>query len=443
MKKKLTAIAALACAAVCVFPVTACGKEGEPEKANISGQLGAPAAVTPLEYSEYTKESFMAFKGKVEEFAASFAAETYAAHDKKDNFTVSPVSVYSALSLAAECAAGDTRAEILSALGVTYEQLIENYPMLYRSLNVEYKSDKDVTGMLRLGNSIWLDEQLDYKQSCVDALSKFYYAYSYSADFRGDNKAANQAVRAFVKQQTNGLIDQDFNLSYETAFALINTLYLKTIWNNGGDDLSFTDEEYSFGNADGSTTRTKLMRGNYRPGRVYEGETYSVFYTSTFNGYKIKFILPKSGISADDVFTAENIAEANGITEYSAYDEESETEYYTRCLFPEYKCGYNDDIKGVLKHKFGIGLLFNEALCDYSALTPNPAYCSKVRHVTDLTVDKTGIEGAAVTIIMSDYATSVPPHKKVNLDFVLDRSFGFIITDCDNVTLFSGVVNQI
>ncbi|MDE6058552.1 MAG: hypothetical protein K2G44_00705 [Clostridia bacterium] len=443
MKGKFKAFAALACAAVCAVSMTACGGAGGTD-AGKSEQLGKPAEVTSLGYGDRTKESFVAFKGKVEEFAATFADRAYKAREEKDNFTVSPVSVYSALSLAAECASGETRSEILSALGVSYEQLKENYPMLYRALNVEHKPENEITGMVKLGNSIWLDERLDYKQPCIDALSQHYYAYSYSADFAYKNAEANQAVRAFVKEQTKGLIDQDFQLSKDTAFALINTLYLKTIWNNGGDDLFFTTENYTFGNADGTTKQTKLLLGDFKRGRAYEGETYSTFYTSTFDGYKIKFILPKDGYTVDDVFTAENIAEVNAVTDYRPYDGDTQTEYYTRCLFPEYKCKYDEDVKEILQEKFGINLLFDDIKCDYSAITNTPCVCTKVQHVTDLTVDKKGIEGAAVTIIANDATSPAPDEKKeVREDFILDRAFGFIITTWDNFTLFSGVVNGI
>lgn len=431
MKRKFFSFAALGLAAVCAVSMAACGKTDEGR----SHQLGKP-----VEFKAGESDNLSAFRSKADAFASSFAAETYAAGDKTENFTVSPVSVYSALALAAECAAGETRAEILSAMGVTYEQLKANYPALYGSLNVTNEYDGEVVSTLALGNSVWLDERLEYKQSCVDALSEFYQTYTYSADFHNDNAAANLAVRAFVRKQTRGLIDKDFQLSEDTLFALINTLYLKTVWNTNGTDLPFTDRNYDFKNADDSTTSVNLLQGDYALGRVYESETFTSFYASASGGYKIKFILPKDGETLSDVFTAENIAEANSIVSYGGYD--GEIEYKTRCLFPEYKCRYDNDVKELLKEKFGINLLFDRFNCDYSTMTDTPAVCTKVQHVTDLTVDKTGIEGAAVTV-MANEATSVPPHEIIYEDFVLDRAFGFLITDRNDVALFSGAVNRL
>ncbi len=434
MKSKIATVTALGCAAICAFATACTGR---------ANALGKPQGVEPLSYAECQTEEFTAFKGKAENFAARFAASAYKDYVGDKNFTVSPVATFSALSLAAECAGGDTRAEILSALGVTYEELKTGYPALYRSLVYESENKSRI---LDLTNSIWVNEGTTVNTSCIDALSKTYYSYSYSTDFFGDNVNANRAIRHFVKERTRGLIDTDFGLPEDTLFTLITTLYLKTVWNDDGRDLPFTAEEYNFTAKDGSATRKKLLQGYYNGGKAYETEEYSAFYTATSGGFKVKFILPKDGYAVDDVFTAENVEKVNAITDYGAYDEKEGVYYETRCLFPEYKCSYDGDLKPVLKEKFGINRIFTDPLtsdngCDFSPLTQSRSFCSKIRHVTDLTVDRKGIEGAAVVSVAA--GTAGEPHETVYSDFVIDRSFCFIITDWQGVTLFSGVVNNI
>lgn len=435
MKKLIFRLSAVACTAVCAISLCACNHKKE--EAGESVNLGKPAVATRITDEERTA-SFKAFTDKTEDFASAFAEYAYTAYGGSDNFAVSPASVYMALSLAAECANGGTREEILSALGVTYGQLKENFPLYYRSLFSERIIDGKVTSALLPVNSVWVNSGAPVNSACIAALSDGYFCHSYSADFRYGNLSANAAVRSFVKEQTRGLIDKDFNLSAETLFALINTLYLKSVWNGYGDDMPFTDAAYGFVNSDGSVSAQKLLRADYCRGRAYEEQSFSTFYTSTYDGYKIKFILPKAGYSVDEVFTAENIKKANA-AQYVYND--GPVHYETRCLFPEYKCGYDDEIRDILKEKFGINLLFGDG-CDFSNLSPADCSCGSVRHVTALTVDKKGIEGAAVTVISTD--TSVmPPNECVYEDFVLDRAFGFIITDPYNETLFSGVVNKV
>lgn len=440
-KARVQKIAAVAGAIVCTAVFGACG-------AGKATALGVPKAVEPLSYEENYGGDFKAFKQKEQTFSAAFAANAYQSYEKEENFAVSPVSVFMALSLAAECAGGATREELLSALGVSYEELQAHFSTLYRSLCVEEKEQGKTTNVVDITNSVWVNENTPVNQACIDALSDNYYAYSYHADFLNDNANANKAVRSFVKEKTHGLIDKNFQLSGETLFALVNTLYLKAIWNTDGNDLPFTNKEYAFTAKDGTVTNRKLLQGYYKTGKVYQGENYSTFYTETNGGYKIKFLLPDEGYSVSDIFTKENVAEANGIVNYDGIDEENDTVYYTRCLFPAYKCKYDGDLKPVLRNYFGIERFFKDPgkysdACDFSALSPEECYCESVKHAVDLTVNEKGIEGAAVTIIGMNGATSAPPRKEVYSDFVLDRAFGFVITDRYNVTLFSGVVHNI
>lgn len=424
-------------AAVAAFG--ACGGKG-------GHLLGKPPTVKPLSYEERRDASFDDLKASAELFASQFTVAAYRTNAPGVNYAVSPISVYMALAMSAECTAGETRSELLSALNVTYPTLKEQFAQFYRSVIAEYKTyEGTVTGRLDLSNSIWVDQSTQPKEACIQTLSDKYLCYSFSEDFQHDNAKANQNIRNFVKEKTHDLIDQDFQLTEETLFALINTLYLKDMWNGSGHDLSFTDKEYDFTQSDGTVKSLKLLQNGYRPGRICETESFTHFYAQTFNGYRIKFIVPKEGYTVDDVFTEENIAAVNAMTDYKPVDNTHRIEYYTRCLFPEFGAGYNKDVKPLLRSEFGVQKFFTEKQCDYSTLTDEDVVCSKVQHVTKLTVDKTGVEGAAVTILASEATSSGPddPYTKVYQDFVVNRAFGFILTDRYGTTLFSGVINRL
>ena len=409
-----------------------------------SNLLGRPT-VTPLSHQERREAAFDDLKSSAELFASQFTAAVNRTATKEKNFAVSPVSVYMALAMSAECAAGETRSELLSALNVTYPVLKEQFVDFYRSLIAEHKTyEGDVTGRVDLTNSIWVDTSTQPKEACIQTLTDKYLCYSYSPDFRHDNKGANQAIRDFVKDKTRGLIDQDFQLKEETLFALINTLYLKDMWNSSGKDLSFTEAQYNFTERDGSVETLNFLQGGYRLGRICEAETFTHFYAQTHNGYKIKFILPKEGYAVDDVFTEENLAAVNALTDYKAIDETNKIRFYTRCLFPEFGASFNQDVKPLLQSEFGVQKFFTAKQCDFSTLTDEAVVCDKVQHVTKLTVDKTGVEGAAVTIVAMDAASAGPDeYTNVYEDFVVNGAFGFILTDRYDMTLFSGVINQI
>ena len=58
-----------------------------------------------------------------------------------------------------------------------------------------------------------------------------------------------------------------------------------------------------------------------------------------------------------------------------------------------------------------------------------------------LDVNKKGIEGAAVTIIMIEKASALM-EKKVYHDFTLNKNFGYILTDPNDVVLFTGQITK-
>ena len=68
--------------------------------------------------------------------------------------------------------------------------------------------------------------------------------------------------------------------------------------------------------------------------------------------------------------------------------------------------------------------------------------CQRIQHVAKLKVDRKGIEGAAVTVVV-DAPTSPELIEEVLYDMVIDRAFGYVLTDPYGTILFTGVVNNI
>lgn len=405
--------------------------------------LASPAERGAVTFEERRTEEFSDIRTGANAFAAKFSDEAYAAYSDGSNAAFAPVSVYMSLMLAGRCASWQTRSQIDEALGGGIT--LKGIEYLYASLNESYK-----TGKLTFGNSIWLQEGLEFIPECIDSLADEYYCYSYSADFRTDNEAANAAVRHFVREQTEGLIDCGFDLSQDTCFALVNALYLKDNWNLFGDELSLTDEKYDFVNAFGEVKNTRLMSAYYAEGRPQKGGNYTTFYAKTYNGCRLHFLLPDDGVAVGDVFTKSNISEVLAMSDYGGVDEAERVRYYTRCLFPAFESSFNGDVKPVLERSFGITDLFDRDICDLSSILPGGvndygyrAFCTKVQHVTKLSVDRRGIEGAAVTVIPADAATSAEPWEEIRADFVIDGAFGYILTDSRGTVLFTGVVNDI
>jgi serine protease inhibitor len=87
--------------------------------------------------------------------------------------------------------------------------------------------------------------------------------------------------------------------------------------------------------------------------------------------------------------------------------------------------------------------MFSPEECDFSNIIDETVACDGVVHKCELKVNRKGIEGAAVTYIPLCGAVGPGQYKDVYHDFIVDRAFGFIITDNYGVVLFCGVVNNV
>lgn len=409
--------------------------------------LALAAKAIEVEYSDAKEESYENFLDKLDAFASKLTYEVYADSNKQSNICISPVSVYMALALATECANGETRDEILNAVGVTYDEVKNFTKVLYAFSNREFYytnmlNNKKILAFEELANSIWVDKNTTLKEDGINDLASNFNCDLFSVNFK--TSEGEKAINAYIKDKTHGVIDSDLDLSPETLITLINTFYLKEVWNEDGDELKFTDKAYDFKNADGSVTSTKLLQGYYFNGNIYEGEGYTSFYTRTEHGFDIKFILPTDGHTLEEIFTSDNIYNINNLGDYGYIDEENKLLHHTRVFFPEYKASFDGDLAEILKNDFGINDLFDFEQCDLSNVTDEQLACDGVIHKCSIDVNDRGIEGAAVTVMpMAGAAGPLDGYEEVYHDYIVDRAFGFVITDSYGAVLFAGVVNSV
>ena len=178
------------------------------------------------------------------------------------------------------------------------------------------------------------------------------------------------------------------------------------------------------------------------PTEAYEGDGFSSFFTTTEHGFKIYFFLPDEDIDVTSIFNEENIASVLTLDDWGSVDHENRLIHHTRVLFPEFEADFSKDIASVLMD-MGISTLFDPDRCEMPNVTEEPVYCAGVIHKAALKVDKTGIEGAAATVLPMCGAAGPGEYEEVYHDFVIDGAFGFVITDTYGTAVFSGIINYI
>lgn len=439
-----------------VFCLTAC--QGQ-NKNNLSGNLSDvlkelrvkelrnPDDLShKVDYTQTREESYIAFKDKIRVFSTKIS-ESFVKSDYEinKNIAISPLSVEMCLGLAVYCANGQTRTELLNALDVDFTTLNKFYKLLFNELSALSKNEsKEITSELTLTNSIWIDNDLNLSERGLDDLRNDYYCYSYSADFDSNNEETTRAIEYFIEQKTKGLIKPNLQFSPETFFVLMNTLYLKDIWNDWGGDLPTTTDT-KFVNANGSVSNKPLLSGSSVRGKALETDDYSCFFTSTNNGRHIYFVKPNEGKVLKDVFNKEAMQYVLNSKNYVFQDAEKLERYHTYCVFPEFKADCDIDLIPMFTRDLNVTSMFDPIKCDFSNIMqePTPGYVEQFNHIAKLEVNKKGIEGAAVTYMAYAGAAGPDEYTDVYEKFEVDKEFGFILTNYDGDVIFSGTVTNI
>ena len=397
-------------------------------------------------YSLTSEANYKAFKNKMRVFSTklseSFVKSEYSVND---NIAISPLSIEMCLGLAVYCANGKTRTELLNALDVDFASFNQYYKLLFNELTSLIKDQSgNIASELTLTNSIWIDNDINLSNSGLDDLKNDYYCHSFAADFSNHNKETTEAIEYFIEQKTHGLIKPDLTFSPLTFFVLMNTLYLKDIWNDWGGDLE-TTKDVAFKNANGNVSNKELLVGYSINGKTLETDDYSCFFTNTQHGKRIYFVKPNEGKVLKDVFNKETMQYVLDKNNYVLQDNAKLERYHTNCVFPEFKAACDIDLTNMFINDFNVTSMFDPYKCDFSNIMvePAPGYVEQFKHIAKLEVNKKGIEGAAVTYMAYAGAPGPDEYTDVYETFNVDQEFGYILTNYDGDIIFSGVVTNI
>lgn len=346
-----------------------------------------------------------------------------------ENKACSPINIYMALAMLAELTDGESRRQILSVLGSP------DLPALRAEAsavwNANYCDDGAVASIL--ASSLWLNEDVAFRQETLDALAKHYYA----ASFRGKMGTAgfNRALQAWLSEQTGGLLKEQasgLEMQPETILALAATIYFRAKWSG-----EFSDSRTGpgiFHAAGGDVTRDFMRRSEtnvlYRSGR------FSAVAKGLEGSGAMWFLLPEEGVTPEAL-----LADRDTLDFLLDGGQEAESRYLTVNLsVPKFDIVSDMELSAGLR-TLGIRDVFDADASDFSPLTDQrqDIFLSRVQHAARAAIDEDGVTAAAYTVMMMD-ATSMPPPERV--DFTLDRPFVFAITGADGLPLFVGVVHD-
>lgn len=350
----------------------------------------------------------------------NFSAEIFkSCFDKDENTLISPLSVFTALSMTANGAKEETLAQFNSLLGMDIEKLngylydyIENLP----------SSDGF---KLNLANSLWIKENyVEVKKEFVSLLSECYKANVYESAF-DKNTAAD--INAWVSEHTDKMIKKIIDEIPEDVFMyIINAIVFDSEWKNKYEKYDI--EDGYFNNSNGTNTKVQMM--NSYENKYYEDSEVKGFIKEYKDGYSFVAFL------TNDANNFENFANSlsgEKITKMlSSFTDDS-----VKTVLPQFKYEYENELSEELK---GLGLTnaFDKKLSDFSNINDEwRIFINRVIHKTFIDVNADGTKAAAVTAVELDAESCVIDEKVI----YLNRPFVYMIIDnSTNMPIFIGTL---
>lgn len=362
--------------------------------------------------------------------ATDFAVRLFqSAYDGK-NTLLSPLSVLVALSMTANGAEGETRAQMENVLGMTVSELNEFFTVYLKYLN---NQNLNPNVELSLANSIWLRdwEGFSVKEAFLQTNADVYGAGAYRAPF---DASTVRDVNRWVEENTDGMIKEIVErFDPDDVLLLVNALFFNAKW---GTQFEKKDVEQDVFHLENGTDVNATFLCGTDHGYIVDGDR-AVGFTKGYVGgdYGFAALLPNEGISV-----GEYLATLDGET-VSALLSNVQRRLEVKIKLPKFKTSYEVVLNDVLA---GMGMIdaFDPAAADFSGITESLGglYINEVLHKTAIDLNEKGTSATATTWI-GGKTRGIPDEDPPTV--VLDRPFVYLIYDTvTRMPIFIGVLND-
>lgn len=340
-----------------------------------------------------------------------------------DSRIISPMSVSYLMGMLANGADGQTREEIMNAIGckgVSLEELNEFYKMM---LTKSGNFDKQVT--IDIANYIALNKQYSLKKPFADIMKNDYQAGVESLNFA--SSSSTKTINNWCKKQTKGMIPEIIDEVEPSAVSYImNAIYFNGTWKDKFDKSETRLERFQGYTRDIKKTQMMHRNDEYR---YMSNDVFSAVSIPYGRGtYQMTVLLPNADKSIDEMLKSLD-ADKLGKLRYDM--DECVVDLKLPRFSTELSLGLNDIIS-----KLGAPTMFT-GNADFHNFADGNLYVSKMLQKAKIEVSEEGTKAAAVTSAMVAMTALRPEPRHV--EFHANRPFVYMITESSTgAILFMG-----
>jgi len=345
----------------------------------------------------------------------------------KLNIFISPLSIFLALAMTENGAAGETKAAMRKVLALpadaSEEAVNKSAAALMKSLQSQGEAE------LAIANALWLDVRSTISADFVRVCQKIYDATTQTLDLNQPSSATT--INDWVSEKTRGKIP---NIVTPNGIEDLPAILTNAIYFKGKFCIPFQKEAtrpMAFYLADGREKVVPMMQNwglpdSYRSGKRFEAAVLN--YKDS--RIALHMLLPARGTTPEQILTEESLEELPLAEESCELD----------LSMPRFTLDFSCQLKESLT-RMGMGIAFQYPGADFSALGSQLFFIGDVLHVTRLEVDEEGTVAAAATAV--DIMEGAMPQRVKTKTLVFDHPFAVLLRDTiTGAIVFVGVVYE-
>lgn len=343
----------------------------------------------------------------------AFALNLFSQMKGFDSKVVSPMSVSYLMGMLANGADGQTRQEIMKAIGcekVSLKDLNEFYQRLITRAN---HFDKATT--INVADYIALNCHYQLKDVFASTMQNYYKAGVESLDF---SKASTlKRINRWCSDHTDGMIPKIIEqVDADAVSYIMNAIYFNGTWTDKFDTRQTKLENFQGYTRDIKKTQMMHRNGKYQ---YMDNADFAAVNLPYGNGsYSMTVILPNRGKSIDEVMAG---LDAKKVSELGR----SMDECVVDLKLPRFTISQETSLNDIIS-KLGAPTMFTSG-ADFSNFASGNLSISKMLQKAKIEVSEEGTKASAVTMAMVAMTALRPEPRKV--EFHANRPFIYMITE--------------